>query len=1020
MSLTRFAIRNKRVTLVLLASILGLGLVAIFTLSRREDPDLQGRFVQIVASYPGATAQQVENLVTDRLERSLLELDDIKNVRSTSRPGIAVLQAECADQTRDLKKFRDELRDRIGDIRTSLPAGVLSVEVNDRFGDTAAVIVGVTEDGATDRQRGYVARRVRDRLRTLPEVGQVDLIGEQQERVWITLSAQRMTQFAVSPTEVAQAIARLNVLPGAGGSVAPGATRFSIQPSGNITDPADLARLIVASPNGVPISLRDFATVTRGYADPSAFLFRVDGKPAVGVSITMRRGFNIMVLGEDVKRQFERLRADLPAGVRLTLVNDLPRSVERRMTEFKQNLWMGIALIVVVLTLFMGLRSALIVGVMLPITILGTFAAMYVFGRDIQQISISALIIALGLVVDNSIVVVDNIERKLSAGMEREQAAIEGVDELRIPLLTSNLTTVASFAPMLLLSGAVGEFIRDVGVVTSLATLLSLLFNYTVAPLIALRFLKGEQEEHPNRIRILFLRLVDRLRDGISWLAAQGLRRARLTVGLAFVGLAVAIMVVPRLGIQYFPPALRSQFTIDVSLPEGRDVLATLQTAEKVERIVQAQAGIESVATYIGQGGPRFYYNVSPEPPASNYAQILVNTTRSDDARALIAAVQKQADATIAEARVTVRSLEQGPPVGAPIAIRVAGESIADLRAAGEQIQAILNTIPGTKSVFQDYDTPPLTLQVKINEGRARLAGLTNADIAEATQMGYSGLTVSMMREGEKEIPIQMRFSRAERSGPQSLEDLYLPTREGPSIPLRQVATLSLAPQEGRIVRRNHVRTLTISAFTDGTHLASQILAQAQKRIAASVIPHGVTVSYGGELEEVVKSFTELLLILGVTIAANLVIVVWEFNSFRVAVTILIAIPFSMIGAILGLWLMRLPFGFMAFLGIVSLSGVLTNHAIVLFEYALTEMREGGSMDQALLNAGRRRLRPILLTVLLSIFGVLPQALNGGTLWPPLAWALIYGLLMSLALTLVVIPSFYRVIGSRTKLRPPF
>jgi len=1019
MSLTRFAIRNTRVTLVLLASILGLGLAAIFTLSRREDPDLQGRFVQVIAAYPGATAQQVEELVTDRIERSLLELDDIKSVRSTSRPGIAVLQAECADGTRDIKKFRDELRDRVGDVRSSLPAGVLNVEVNDRFGDTAAIIVGVTQEGATDRQRGEVARLVRDRLRTLPEVAQVDLIGEQQERIWITLSAQRMAQFAVSPIEVAQTIARLNVLPGAGGSVAPGTTRLSIQPSGNITDPAELAALIVASPNEVPIRLRDFATVTRGYADPSAFLFRVDGKPAVGVSLTMRRGFNITALGEDVKRQFDLLRPDLPADVRLTLVNDLPRSVERRMAEFQHNLWTGIFLIVVVLTLFMGIRSALIVGVMLPITILGTFAAMVVFGRDIQQISISALIIALGLVVDNSIVVVDNIERKFSAGVEREQAAIDGVDELRLPLLTSNLTTVASFAPMLLLSGAVGEFIRDVGVVTSLATLLSLLFNYTVAPLIALRFLKSEQEDRPNRLRRLFLRLVDRLRDGISGLAAWGLRRAWLSVGLAFVCLALALLLLPRIGIQYFPPAVRSQFTIDVSLPEGRDVLATLQTAEKVERIVQAQKGIESIATYVGQGGPRFYYNISPEPPAANYAQILVNTTRADDAHLLIAAIQKQADATIAEARVTVRSLEQGPPVGAPIAIRVAGDRIEDLRTAGEQIQAILNAIPGTKSVFQDYDAPPMTLQMKINEDRARLAGLTNADIAEATQMGYSGLTVSMMREGEKEIPIQMRFSPAERAGPQSLEDMYLPTPEGPSIPLRQVATLSLTPQEGRIVRRNHVRTLTISAFTDGTSLASQILAQAQQRIAASPLPRGVTVSYGGELEEVVKSFNELLLILGVTIAANLGIVVWEFNSFRVALTILITVPLSMIGAILGLWMMHLPFGFMAFLGIVSLSGVLTNHAIMLFEYARTEVREGERLEQALLHAGRRRLRPILLTVLLSIFGVLPQALNGGTLWPPLAWSLIYGLLMSLLLTLIVIPAFYRVISSRTKSRPP-
>jgi multidrug efflux pump subunit AcrB len=1027
MSLTRFAVRYRPVTYVLLLSIMALGLVAIFTLSRREDPDLQGRFVQIIALYPGATAQQVEELVTDKLERTLLELDDIKTVRSTSRPGIAVLQAECADQEHDIKKFRDELRNRVTDVRSTLPSGVLSVDVNDRFADTAALIVGVTLDGVTDRQREDIAKKLRDRLRTLPDVAQVDLVGEQSERVFITLSPQRMAQLAVTPTQVAQAIAQRNVLPASGGTVALGSVRFSIQPTGNIQDTEELAGLVVATPNGTPIYLRDIATVTRGYADPSPFLFRVDGRPAVGVSATMRKGFNITALGDEVKRQFALLRPELPAGTQLTLINDLPRSVDGRLAEFNENLLTGVALIVVVLYLFMGMRSALIVGVMLPITILGTFALMVLFGRDIQQISITALIIALGLVVDNSIVVVDNIERKLSrAGApspadlspaERERAVIDGTDELRVPLLTSNLTTVASFAPLLLLSGGVGEFIRDLGVVTSLATLISLLFNYTIAPLIALRFLKGAHEERPNGVRRLFLGLVDHLRDGLSWLAARGLRRARFTVALAVLGLFAAFAVIPRLGVQFFPSAVRTQFTIDVFLPEGRDVLSTLHTAERVEQIVRSQRGIVSVASYVGQGGPRFYYNVNPEAPTPNYAQIVVNIADADQTHALIQAIQKEADATISGARVTVRSLEQGPPVGAPVAVRLSGDSIADLREAGEKVKAILNTTPGAASVYQDYDETPLTLQVKVNEEQAKLVGLTNADIAQATQMGFSGLTASYLREGDKEIPIQLRFAAAERSGPQSLADMYLPTGDGQSVPLRQVATLALVPQEGRIVRRNHVRTLTVFAYTDGTRLASQILTDAQKRIAALTLPTDVKVGYGGEQEEVGRSFTELLLILGLTFAANLVVVVWEFNSFRAAWTILAAVPFSMIGAILGLWVMHLPFGFMAFLGIVSLSGVVTNHAIVLFEYALAELKEGVTMDQALLDAGRRRLRPILLTVLLSIFGVLPQALNGGTLWPPLAWSLIFGLLMSLVLTLVIVPSVYKTLGGRAEQR---
>lgn len=1015
MSITRFAIKNRPLTYVLLVSILGLGALAISTLSRREDPDLQGRFVEIIALYPGATAQQVEEQLTDRLERTLLELDDIKNVNSSSRPGMAVLQTECSDRVHDLKSFRDELRNRIGDIHSTLPEGVVSIDINDRYADTAAMIVGVTRSEATDRELGDDARLVRDRLRNLHDVAKVELLGEQEERIWVTLSPQKLARFAIGVNDLARSIARYNVLPATGGSLASGTTRFSIQPTGNITDINELNSLIVAAPGGAPIYLRDVAEVKRGYADPPQMLFRVDGKPAVGVSVTMRKGFNITALGDEVREKFAALQPELPYGTTLTMINDLPRSVVTRMAEFRDNLWSGIALIIVVLTLFMGIRSAAIVGVMLPITILGTFACMYVFGRDIQQISISALIIALGLVVDNSIVVVDNIERKLTEnpGVDREEAAIEGVDELKVPLLTSNLTTVASFAPMLLLSGAVGEFIRDIGVVTSLATLISLLFNYTIAPIIAVKYLKGAHDDVPGPVRKRFLDGVDRLRDAISWLAVRGLRRSALTVMIATAALLAAIALIPRLGVQFFPSAVRNQFTIDVSLPIGRDITATLETAKRVEAIVRSQRGVESVATYVGQGGPRFYYNISPEPPAPNYAQIVVNIKSADDTHRLIAAIQNEADSTISNARVTVRSLEQGPPIGAPVAIRLSGDKISDLRAVGERVSSILNGCAGARSVYQDYDEPPLMLQVKVDKDQARLAGINSADVAEAAQLGFSGSQVSALKDGEKLIPIDLRFECRERSTPQSLQDMYLPTADGQTVPLRQVASLSLVPQESRILRRNHVRTLTVYAFTSGTRLASEILKEALGKIKGSSQLPGITMSIGGEQEEVGRSFTELLLILGVTVAANLVIVVWEFNSFRAAATVLVAVPFSMIGAILGLWVMHLPFGFMAFLGIISLSGVVTNHAIVLFEYALAEQKDGMSMDEALLNAGRRRLRPILLTVLLSIFGVLPQGLNGGTLWPPLAWSLIFGLLMSLVLTLVIIPSFYKVIGKR-------
>lgn len=1018
MTLTQLAVRYRPATYLLTLVLLGVGVFALFALPRREDPDLSARFAQVIALYPGASAVEVEQLVTLELERTFREIDDVETVTSTSRAGVSVLTIESGDRAGDLDKLMDDLRERAADARAQLPAGVASVVVNDRFADTAAVVLGVTWPGATNRERETVAKTLRDRLRRLPDVAEARLIGEPDEVVTVALSSQRLAQLDVAPSEIGQAIARRNVLPESGGSLPARSARLPIAPTGSLTNVRDLQSIVVArSPSGAPIYLRDVtSSVTRGEADPAAFVLRVNGQPAVGVSLSMRKGRNISALGAKITSELAAFGDTLPPGARVDLLNDLPRSVARRMNEFFVNLGGGVALIFVVMYLFMGLRSALIVGALLPATILGTFAAMMIAGRDIQQMSIAALIIALGLVVDNSIVVIDNIEKKMREGIEREQAAVDGTDELRVPLLTANLTTIASFAPLMFLSGGVGEFVRDLGVVTALATVVSLLLNYTLTPLIALRFLRPGDEEKPNVVRRAADKSIDGLRSGLGWLAARGLRRPGLTVGLAVLALVVAFANVGRLGSQFFPSAERDQFTIDVWLPEGRDLRATEKTVARVEEIVTAQTGVRSLISYVGQGGPRFYYNVSPEAPAANYAQIVVNTRSIADTKRLVVVVQRAANETIAEARVTARTLEQGPPVGAPIAVRLAGQDVPTLRRLAAQVKGILNETPGASSVHDSFGEIPLGLKVSVNEDRAALLGLSSGDIAEWTRLAFSGQTVSFLRDNDKEIPIDLRLDLSERTGAASLLDLYLPAANGAgSVPLRQVATVSLEGQDGRIVRRNGVRTLTVSAFGDGVRLPSDILADARARLDKLTLPAGITLGYGGEQEEVGKSFAEMLLIFGLSIAANLLIIVCEFNAFRIALAVMAAVPFGITGAIAGLFLSGQPFGFMAFLGITSLGGVVTNHAIVLFEYALAEQRNGRDLSSALVVAGRSRLRPILLTVVLSIGGLIPQAVNGGNLWPPMAWALIAGLSGSLVLTLVVVPSVYALLSGYPK-----
>jgi multidrug efflux pump subunit AcrB/outer membrane protein TolC len=1017
MSLTRLAFRYRSVTYLLTCLVMVLGIAGLFSMSRREDPDLKGRFAQIIAVYPGASAEQVEELVGERIERTLREVDDIGVVTTTARPGVAVIQVEAADRmTGTLEKMMDDIRERMADVRANLPAGVIDIAVNDRFADTSALILGVTQAGVDSRELEESAKRLRDRLRLLPEVAEARLIGEQPEVITVSLSARRLAAIgeAVTVEQISNAIARENVLPNIGGSVTSGAARLTIAPTGNFQSLSDLEAVVVGSIGGSSIYLRDIGTVQRGYADPASFRLRVNGEPSVGLTLTMRKGQNITTLGEKAKEVIAEVQKELPAGTVVHIVNDLPRSVEHRVEGFFHELQFAVLIIFAIMLLFMGGRSAALVGGMLPISMLGTFAVMWLTGRDIQQMSIAALIIALALVVDNSIVVLDNIEEKMAEGQERWEASVEGAEEITNPLLVANLVAVTSFLPLAFLPGGVGDFIRDLGLVTSLSIGVSVFLNLTVLPILCYHFLKPVHGARQNLLQRTVNLGVDGLRHGGAWLAQRALRRPGLTVGVAALLLVGAVGMIPQLGFSFFPSAERDQFVVDVWLPEGRDIQTTERSAAKVEEIIQKQPGVRSVVTYVGQGGPRFYYNVTPEAPTPNYAQIIVNTDSMRLTEKLVKAVQEEANRTIAEARVTAKKLEQGPPIGAPIAIRITGDSITELRRIGSEIKTVLNETPGTHSVHDNYGELPLHLRVRVDEDRAALLGVSTGAVAQTARLAFTGQTVSRFREGDKEIPIDLRLRPEERANPNDLLNLYVGSPNG-AIALRQVAELELAPETPRIVRRNAERTLTVFAFSDGSRLPSAIVADVQKRLKGSILPEGFRIGYGGESEETGKSFGNMGVVFGAAIVVNIALLVLLFGSFTTVGAILSAVPLGVIGAVLGLFLAQQNFGFMAFLGIAALGGIVTNHTIFLFFYAREEQQQGASMTEALVEAGRRRLRPILLTVLLSVGALLPQAFSGSKLWPPLDWALIAGLLVSMVLTLVVAPSVYALLTRDTK-----
>ena len=985
--MTAFVFRHRLLSVLLWLAVLAWGLFAYGAIPRREDPDVPVRFGQVVAAWPGASTEQVENLLADRLERTLLALDDVQKVESRCRPGLAILKIQARDSTANLTVFWSQVRDRLADGRGALPEGVLPLQINDHFGDTSILIYAVIWPQASERQREDLARRLRDSLRALSPLAEVSLLGHQSERLEVRLDSGQLSRYRINPSLVAQRLSQRNLLPQAGGlSEGPG-QRWLTESAA----PLDLESL-----RQLPITdrskLADLASVQRSLPDPAVFRVRVQAQPAVAVSVTMRKGEDILRTGRRVEREVEKLRAQLPAGCQLVKVNDLPTSVVGRIAEFNHNLRDGVILILLITFAFMGFRSAALVGVMLPLTILGTYAAMQLCGRDLQQMSITALIIALGLVVDNSVVVVDNIEHQLSQGLAAEEAAQRGADQIRLPLLTSNLTTVAAFLPLAGLPGGKGDFIRDLGLVTSLATLVSLLLNLSLLPFLCRYFLRPVGQQRSAR--------------GLSWLrskmtaaAQRGLRHPGRTTALAGMLSLVAMGLLPVLGVQFFPSAQRSQFVVEVWTRDGTALEQTGRSVALVEKWLGQQPEVVQQIAYLGAGGPRFYYNVDPEPGLSNYAQLVVNTRGVADTEKLVKRLRIFSRDHFPQARVVPRKLEQGPPVGAPLALRLQGPDAESLRPVADQLVALLQKQSGVWLAY--HDMGELAPEVKLNWDSQRLIelGLTHQDVSQATRISLNGLTVTHLRQGDREIPVDLRTRSP-------FEELTLFGSEGQVIPLALLAQPRIQPGVWRHSRYNRMPTCNIYGFVDESRLPSKILTDCLPQ-ARSLVPLSMQLSYGGEQEEVDKSLRELALVFASAVLGQLLIVAWEFNRLSLALSVLAAVPLSLFGGILGLALTGNAFSFTAFLGLITLGGVVTNHAIMFFEYTRAELGQGQDMTTAMIRAGSLRMRPILLTILLSIGGLLPLAIGGGNLWPPMAWTLIFGLLYSLPLALVVVPSFY-------------
>lgn len=998
MNIADWFLKNNRTATVMLVLVALLGVQTFRTMSRLENPDFTIRAAMVISYFPGASPQRVEELLTDKLEKKIREIPEVERVDSQSMAGVSVIAVNVYERYKDMRPIWSKLRDKVDDARADLPEGVIGPTVNDEFGDVFGVVVALTGDGYSYREMKDVADLTRDELLKIPDVAKVDLYGTQEERVFVEISNARLAQYGYSPYQLARLIDEQNTLQ-PGGRARVGPESVIIEATGEFKDLDQLRRMSLVPPAGGQAAyLEDVAEIRRGFVDPPTTLTRFNGRPCLILAASMIQGANIIHMGEKVKARLEELQRDLAVGLDYQMLVYQPTFVQRSIGDFTVNLAEAILFVLAAVLAFAGLRTGLVVGALVPMAMLVTIALMPPLGVSLQQVSIASLIIALGILVDNGIVTSENILVRMTRGEDRRAAALGAVRELWLPLLTSSLTTIVAFMPIATARSSTGEYCLSLFIVITLALGASWLLSLTMIPMLCYHFLRPTPRattfESPmyRRYRAVLL---------------SGLRRPWLFLGVLLAATAAAVWGFRFIPNIFFPPNEREMVVVDLWQPYGTDIRTTAAEAARLERVLLADPEVESVGTFVGSGGPRWYLSMTIEQDLPSYAFLVVNTRGIPAVSGVLARTREELARSFPDSRYAVNRLEMGPPVGAPIQIRVSGADLDRLYALRDRVAGALREVRGVANVRDDWGEWAKKLVVHVNQDKAKRAGLSSSDIAISLNTQVSGLEASQYREGGNIIPIVVRAQESFREDLGKIEGMNVYSYFlGRSVPLLQVADTALTWQPGNIRRRNQTRTMTIKADVIG-RFSSEALAEvlpALDAIRGGGLPPGYDIEVGGENEESAKAAASIMAGMPLAMGLLVLILVFQFNSLRRPLIIALTIPPMMIGITFGLLITSSPFGFMAMLGMISLAGVIVNNAIMMLDRMQTERAAGQTWQDAIVVAAQRRLRPILMTATTTIIGLLPLSLQGGELWRPMANTLMFGLGFATLLTLVQCP----------------
>ena len=1019
MNPVRLSLRYRQVTLILIGMLFLTGVVAFLNMPRREDPHITIRTGLVIALFPGATAEQVEDQVTRKIEERLFRFAEVRREKtySTTRNGLVVINVELNKAVKNSDEFWSKLRLDMAQLKqTELSENVRGPIVDSDFGDTVAVLIAVKGNSYGYRDLTDYAKRVEAAVRTIPAVSKIKRIGDQKESIEISTSREKLSQYGVNPQNVSQALQGRNTIEYAG-RVPSGDSKVKIEASSAFQTEDQIRHIMVdVSQAGQPVYLGDIASVDRVYKDPTDYA-RIGGEPTILLSVEMHEGNNIVQFGKDLHEKLAQVKALLPPDVQLEFVADQPRVVKERISDFFREFGIAIISVVLVTMILLPMRVALVAAVAIPVTISLTFGMLNAAGIELHQVSIAALIVVLGMVVDDAIVIADNYVELLDHGVPPADASWRSATEMAVPVLTATLTIISSFLPLLLLSGTTGEFIRALPLTVATALSVSFVVAMMLTPMIAGSLIRKGLHDHsadsPNKKPTLLDHMQRYYNMLITW-AMQHRMKVLIAAGVILV---IGMGIFTRVPQQFFPLAERDQFIMDVWLPEGSRIEAVDAAVQRIENALRRNPEVRSYTSFFGQSSPRFYYNVNPVPTATNYAQILVNTHSIKGTTKLVRELRGELPTIAPEAKVFVKELQQGDQMEAPVEVRIVGDDLMTLRSLGDQVQNILAHTPGASYIHTDWHEDNLLADVNLRQEVANRLGFTNSSIAQQLAGNFDGETVTTFWEGDRAIDVDLRLDPDQRQTFQNVSDTYvLSSVTGARVPVSAVASLLADWHPGRIVRRNGVRTLTVRAFPADGYLSSQVLAVAQKQIERLPLPAGYRIEYGGEYENQNETFAEMKHALFISLIAIFLILLFQFRTLSDTLIVIAAIPLAIPGAALGLFITHNPFGFTAFIGVISLGGLVVRNSIILVDYIHERMKSGVPLEEATLEAGERRLRPIFLTTMAAAVGVTPMIISRSSLWSPLASVIAFGLLASMFFTLVVIPVLFVVVNGKEQL----